>query len=182
MNYQNLFKRINEVGFLIIALILAVFQTTIFKLSLFHWFHPDFAFILILYLSYKKELVEGAVLSFIITLIFESMSANPPYLYVLIYLYIFVAAKILTKTYVIKSFASATGVILSLFLLKEILLFLMMVIKNKFINSFPQYLIHIVPLLITQIFLTPICFKIFQKYDFLTLVENGNDDSKTWLS
>lgn len=158
----------NFVAYVLIALSAAILQTTIFNQSLFRWFHPDIAFILAVYFGYRKGIVEGGILTALTALMIEAISSSPSHFLLSTYIYTYVVAKVLSRIYVMKSLATASGIVALLYCMKQAGLLVLMITAEKGANAFPNLLLHLIPGLIAQVALTPVLFSIFHSLDLNT--------------
>lgn len=168
MIYKNFIRRMNFVAYVMIALAAAILQTTIFNQSVFRWFHPDIVFILAVYFGYRKGVVEGGLLTALTAVMLEAISSAPSHFLLSIYIYTFVVAKVLSRIYVMKSLATASGIVAILYVFKQTGLFVLLSTADKGTNAFPNILLHLIPGLIAQVGLTPILFSIFHSLDLNT--------------
>ena len=161
---HQLLPRINFIFILLMSLLVIIFQSTILNL-LFKNFRPDILLILIVYISFNRYIVEGALLSLIIGWFVETYSGVPHGLIITVYLWVFLVSKMVGLA-VFLTRNSGTLLVVTLMGLFQILL--IFGLSTLFFQSNPslqEMIIAWIPTLLLQLIATPIVFGIFYKVD-----------------
>ncbi len=154
-----------------------VLQSTLLNYFPFSWFKMDLLFLLAVYFGYQKDLLEGGTLLLIGSWIYQIHSSAGHHYFLVVYLYTFLFAKILSKIFVTQTILTSTfGIGMVLYVFKELGLLVLLSLNGKYNNTFLHILIHIVPSLITQAALIPILFKMFKELDLKTYSDIHAED------
>ncbi|OGQ34118.1 MAG: rod shape-determining protein MreD [Deltaproteobacteria bacterium RIFCSPHIGHO2_12_FULL_43_9] len=163
---RKLLLRTNFIFILLISLLIIIFQSTFLNL-LFKGFRPDLILIVIVYLSFHRYLVEGALLSLIIGWFVESLSGAPHGMIMTVYLWIFLIAKMVG----IAVFLTRTvGTLLVVFLMSLLQNLLVWGITYLFFPaniSFEAVAGEWIPTVVLQLIITPLVFGLFSSLDKL---------------
>lgn len=175
--HKTVYQRLNFVFYILIMLAGAIFQSTLLTYFPFSWFKPDLMFILAVYFGYQKDLLEGGTLLLIGSWIFQIHSSAGHHYFLVVYLYTFLFAKILSKIFVTQTILTSTfGIGIVLYVFKQLGLLTLLSMNGKYNNAFLHFAAHLIPSLVTQAALIPILFKLFKKLDLNTFSDIHSED------
>ena len=84
--YRDILRKINFGFYILVVMVIVTIQSTIFSYFPLYFIQPDLVLILTVYVGFKRNLSEGALLVFISALILESASGAGNNFYVTTYL------------------------------------------------------------------------------------------------
>ncbi|MEW6057733.1 MAG: hypothetical protein AB1540_14070 [Bdellovibrionota bacterium] len=174
--YRNILRKVNFAVYLLIVLFTATVQSTIFGYYPLNYIQPDLVLILAVFLGFRRDLIEGGLLVILASMIMEAHSSAADYFFLTVYLYTFLIAKLLSRTIVVPDFFSSIAIVSALTILKRIALLFLVGLHGTPNNGFKHFLIYLVPGLLIQALLTPLCFAWFTKLDLNTYKDEHAED------
>lgn len=159
-------SRINFIFILIISLLLIILQSSVLG-SLFEGFRPDLILIVIVYLSFHRFLVEGALLSLIIAWFVEALSGAPHGVIMTVYLWVFLAAKMVGVAVFLPRNIGTLLVVLSMGLFQNLLVWGITYMFFQVSSSLDAVTKDWIPTIILQLIMTPLVFRLFSLVDNL---------------
>ncbi len=174
--YRDILRKVNFAFYVLLVLFIVAIQSTVFSYFPLYFVQPDLVLILTVYLGFKRNLFEGALLVFLSALILETASGAGNNFFVTSYLYTFIIAKILSKTIVSPSFVSTVLIAAALSLFKRVAILVLLGMRGKVDNAWMNFFIYIIPHLVVQGLFTPVCFEFFRFLDTLTYKDEHAED------
>lgn len=163
---RQLLLKTNFVFVLFASLLIIIFQSTFLNL-LFKSFRPDLILIVIVYLSFHRYLVEGAILSLIIGWFVESLSGAPHGMIMTVYLWVFLVAKMVGVSVFLPRTIGTLLVIFLMSLLQNLLTWGITYLFFQANVSFEVIAKEWIHTIILQLITTPIVFGFFSSLDKL---------------
>ena len=173
---RDLFRKFNFIIYLAFIFALISLETTLFRYGALHYFQPDLFLILCIYIGFKRDIVEGALLVTLGALFLEAHSSAGNFYFFTLYLYVFVASKILSRAVVVPDLISSVGMTVSLSILKKIGILVLLGLQAKAMNGVKHFFIFLIPGLLSQVFFTPVLFSLFLKIDLATYKDEHAED------
>lgn len=165
MNKQT-YRTLNLVCYLFITVAFIVIQTTLFSGFPFDWIRPDIAFIIAVYFGWRRGMLEGGIMVASVAAIMHAHSGATESFFLIVYLYVFLLAKLLRKVFATQNFWSGSiGMGTMLWLFKFAIVMLLFRFDGKHGNALKHNLLHLIPGLAAQIAFMPVLFSMFQKLD-----------------
>jgi hypothetical protein len=177
--YKNILKNINFLLYLLVALLIATVQSTIFAYYPLHYFQPDLLLIMVVYLGFKRDILEGGTLVLLAAMILEAHSSAGRNFLLTTYLYTFLIAKILSRMVVVPDMVTAIGFVTGLTIFKRIGLLILLGMQGRAENSLKHFMIFIGGVLlevVVQATLTPPFFAWFNIIDMRTYKDEHSED------
>ncbi|MGE4232712.1 MAG: hypothetical protein AB7F43_05220 [Bacteriovoracia bacterium] len=174
--YRDVLQKLNFVIYLIIAIVACTLQSTIFTYSPLNFFQPDIGLILAVYLGMRRDFLEGGILVALVALILEIHSSVGRFFLMTLYVYIFVIAKLFSKTVIISDLFSSIGITTSLLVLKRLGILVLLFWVGKAENGLKHFFIHLIPGIIVHAIIAPALFSWFQSIDLRTYKDSRADD------
>ncbi len=175
--HRGLYRKMNLALYVLIAMVFAVLQTTIFSYFPFNYLHPDIAFIIAVYFGYRRGLIEGGIVVAFTAIVLRAHSGADQHFFMIVYMYTFLLAKLLRKIFATRSIlTSSIGMGSLLYFFKQVAVFSLFWFDGKQDNALMHTLIHLIPGLLTQMALTPVFFALFHRLDLLTWADEHAED------
>ena len=174
--YRNILRNLNFVIYLFIALAIATVQSTIFGYFPLNYFQPDVLLILAVFMGFRRDVFEGGIYIILASMVLEAHSGAGKNFFLTTYLYSFLVAKILSRTVVVPDFFSSIGIVVVLSLLKRVGILVLLGLQGRAENGLSHFLVYLVPGLLVQATLTPLCFNWFTKLDLRTYKDEHAED------
>lgn len=174
--YRNILRKVNFGIFVLIALAIATVQSTIFGYFPLNYVQPDVMLILAVYLGFKRKVMEGGIFVIIGSIIMETHSSTASHFFLTTYMYAFLIAQILSRTVVVPDFFSSIGIVSALTVLKRLGILFLLSGYGRAENGFRHFLIYLIPGLLVQAILTPLCFSWFARIDLRTYKDEHAED------
>lgn len=166
----------NFVVFLALVLIGVILQTTLFQRFPFNYFQPDFLLILITYMGFKRNPIEGGIFVCIASKILEAHSGAGQHFLLTSYIYCFIIAQILGHILVRPQLLTSIPIVAGLTLFKRTLILVLIGLKADWTNSLVSFFIHLLPSLLVQGLLAPFLFELFKSIDLATYKDEHAED------
>ena len=174
--YRDILRRVNFAIFLTIALLAAVLQSTIFGYFPLNYVQPDLLLIMAVYAGFRRNIIEGGAFVMIAAIMQEAHSSTGEHFYLTVYLYTFLIAKVLSRTVVVPDFFSSIGIVTALTILKRVGILMLIGTYGHAENGVKHFFIYLIPGLLVQALLTPLCFSWFSKLDLRTYKDEHAED------
>ncbi|MBI3544798.1 MAG: hypothetical protein HY075_16120 [Deltaproteobacteria bacterium] len=174
--YRNILRKVNFGLYLLIALAIATVQSTIFGYFPLNYVQPDTLLILAVYLGFKRDILEGGLYMILASMVMEAHSSVGKNFFLTTYMYAFLVAKVLSRTVVVPDFFSSIGIVAALTLLKRLGLLALLGLEGHAANGVTHFLVYLVPGLLVQAALTPLCFSWFSRIDLRTYKDEHAED------
>lgn len=174
--YRDILRKINFGIYVLIALAVATVQSTIFGYFPLNYLQPDIVLILAVYMGFKRDALEGGIFTIVAAIIMEAHSSAGTHFFLTTYLYAFLIAKILSRTVVVPDFFSSIGIVAVLTLLKRLGILALLGMYGRAENGLRHFLVYLVPGLLVQSLLTPLCFGWFGRIDLKTYKDEHAED------
>lgn len=174
--YRDILRKVNFIIYLLIAVFAAIVQSTIFGYFPLNYLQPDILLILAVYMGFRRDIVEGAVFISIASIVLEAHSAASNHFFLTVYLYTFLIAKVVSRTVVVPDFFSSIGIVAALTLVKRIGLLILIGTQGHAANGLKHFFIYLIPGLLVQALLTPLCFRWFTSLDLRTYKDEHSED------
>jgi hypothetical protein len=174
--YRNILRNVNFAVYFLIVLAIATVQSTIFGYFPFNYLQPDILLILAVFFGFRREPLEGGIFMMIAALVMEAHSGAGRFFFLATYLYSFLAAKLLSRMVVVPDMFSSIGIVAGLTLLKKLGLLALLALAGRGSNGVTHFFIYLVPGLLVQAALTPLCFMWFRRIDMMTYKDEHAED------
>jgi hypothetical protein len=174
--YRNILRKVNFALYLLVVLAIATLQSTIFGYFPFNYLQPDILLILAVYFGFRREPLEGGIFMILAAEIMEVHSGAGRFFFLTTYLYSFLAAKLLSRMVVVPDLLSSIGIVAGLTLLKKLGLLALLGLAGRASNGVTHFFIYLVPGLMVQAALTPLCFTWFRRLDMATYKDEHAED------
>jgi hypothetical protein len=175
--YRNILQRANFGIYILIAVAAAVLQSTLFGYRPLSYLQPDLILILAVFFGFRRDLFEGGIFVIIAAMIMEQHSGSGNNFYLMMYLYSFLIAKLISKLIVVPSMLSSIGIVAALTLLGRLLMLILVQMSGGHPSFlFRHFFISVLPGVLVQIVFTPICFAWFSAIDLKTYKDEHADD------
>ena len=159
-----------------LGIVAVVLQSTLFVYPPLHYFQPDILLIIVVYMGFRRNIIEGGFFAACAGVMVEANSGSASQFMVLTYMYAFLIAKILSRILVAPDFLSSLGMSGALFVIKKIGILLLLATRGHFENGVRHFFIFLFPGVFVQLLLTPILFAWFMKIDLLTYKDDHAED------
>lgn len=166
---QRLLKILNFPGMILLALLGLTLQSTLFNHPSLAFFQPDLLLFFILWVSIKREFIEGGILTLLFAYLVEIHSSAPQGFYFCTYMGIYLLARLLSQQFQITSRTNlaVVGILFSLIMRMTVLMILF------FLNRAESVFMHTLQLLAPTVFshsiLIFVVFRILHRFDLWTL-------------
>jgi hypothetical protein len=174
--HKDILRKVNFAVYLLIAAAVATLQSTIFGYFPLNYGQPDLMLILAVYFGFRRGLVEGGIYMVLGAMVLEAHSSAGNNYFLTVYLYAFVIAKVLSRMVVTPDFFSSIGIVAGLTLAKRLTMVVLIGMRGHVDNGLKNFLIYLVPGLLVQALLTPVCFAWFTKLDLKTYKDEHAED------
>lgn len=174
--YRNILRKVNFAIYVLIALAVATVQSTIFGYFPLNYLQPDIVLILAVYMGFRRDVLEGGIYVIVASMVMQSHSAAGSHFFLTVYLYAFLIAKILSRMVVVPDLVASVGITTVLTLLKRIGILLLLSTYGRAGNGLRHFLIYLIPGLLVQAALTPLCFSWFTRLDLSTYKDEHAED------
>lgn len=174
--YRNILRKVNFAVYVVIAILIATIQSTIFGYFPLNYMQPDILLIVAVYFGFKRDLLEGGAFIVLASMILEANSGTASHFFLAVYLYSFLIAKMLSGTVVVPDFFSSIGIVGGLTVLKRLGILFLISTRGHAENGLKHFFIYLVPGLLVQALLTPILFSWFSRLDLVTYKDEHAED------
>lgn len=174
--YRDILRKLNFVIYLAIAIFAAIMQSTIFGYFPLNYIQPDVLLIMAVYMGFRRDIIEGAIFVGVAAVILEAHSSAGDHFFFTVYLYTFLVSKVVSRTVVVPDFFSSIGIVTALTVLKRIGLLVLIGTQGHAENGIKHFFIYLIPGLLVQALLTPLCFGWFTGLDLRTYKDEHSED------
>ncbi|HRK02960.1 MAG TPA: hypothetical protein PLH57_09875, partial [Oligoflexia bacterium] len=162
--------------FIFIAILGVTVQSTVFSYFPIHYLQPDLLLIMCVYAGFHRNNIEGGIFAILCAMIAENNSTAAESYSLVVYVFVFVISKILSRAVVVPDLMTSTGIVAGLSLFKKLVLLALLAHAGKFWNSFESFLIYLIPGVAVQAALTPVVFTWLNRVDLRTYKDSHADD------
>ncbi|RYZ69318.1 MAG: hypothetical protein EOP09_07875 [Proteobacteria bacterium] len=103
---SRLFELLNAPLLLLAVCVGLAIQSSLFYTYPLYYFQPDFAFLVVLWISLRRNFTEGGILTLLIGMFVESHSAAPQGYFMLLYMLLYLGMRAFVRYFVIANWAS----------------------------------------------------------------------------
>ncbi len=167
-------RKLNIPGILFFSACGLMIQSTMFGVGILRYLQPDFVLLIVLWLSLKRSLNEGAIFVLILGYLAELSTSAPRGLLMSVYFSIFLAARLVHQQLQVirpKTLALVSGVC---GVMSKIGILFILYLLNKAENQALMTLKLVIPHGIVQALLGPFAFQFLLRFDQWTLKAPGS--------
>ena len=165
----RILKFLNIPGILIIATLLMTIQSTFFTSYPLSFFQPDGVFLILIWISMKREFTEGGIMTLMLGYCMELHSASPRGMYLTNAMIIFLLTHFMYRNFQVKNRKTLVLIGGSLSVLSRLNILFILFLLNKAENEWQYTLRLLMPTAIIHGALIPFVFQFLHKFDIWTL-------------
>jgi len=158
-------KLLNVPGLLLFALVSMALQSTLFNSSALAFFKPDVILFLVLWVSMKREWLEGGILTLVFAYLVELKSGAPKGLFLIHYMLIYLITRFLYRNFQVLNQRSLIFIGVGAAFFSHLNLLFLMFMLNKSENLWFHTLQLLAPTAIIHGILIPFVFRFLYNFD-----------------
>ncbi len=159
------------------SLLFVVFQTTVLELLFFNRISVEVSLVLVIYAGFYLDILKGGLLSFLLGFFLDILTGSVTGMYCLLYLSIFFISMLVSlRVYAGRTFFIMGYVFVCALFESWIVLLFCKYMQN--LDLFHKFFTLFLPQVLVVSFLSPACFKTFNRFGELLNVEAARSDKR----